>query len=199
MRRALLAALVLVSLSLLAPPRATACSIVPGPTPHTIDASLAAQDTTPPSTPVVTQVRLVQDHDSPPGDSCGDLSSLVIDLAPVTDNLSTADKIGYEINVVEGRLPRALTLPVAAVRPGPYSSMSPPSLIFVFGASNENVDFKLSVTAIDEAGNRSAASLPMQEIGRAGCNASGSSANPSSLSLLLLVLCALVLVQPRRS
>lgn len=152
---------------------ARACSLAPGPTKHEIDTSLQATDTQPPSQPVIRSITLTQDHDSPPGDSCGDISFLSIELDPVTDDRSPAGKIGYEIEVVSGKLPRALSLPTYAVRPPEYGVAPNPVLGFVFGESNQDVRFALRVTAVDEAGNRSAASLAVEETGAAGCSATG--------------------------
>lgn len=161
------------SVGMLATP-ARACSLAPGPTQHEIDATLAATDKQGPSKPVIRTVTLRQDHDSPPGDSCGDLSFLTIELDPVTDDHSPANKLGYEIEVVSGKLPRALSLPAYAVRPPvEYGDATHPVLSFVFGESNQDVRFSLRVTAVDEAGNRSDASVAVEETGAAGCATTG--------------------------
>lgn len=196
MRRALLAFL-FAGAVVGAAPRALACSLAAGPIDHEIDATLKATDTSPPSTPTIQSVVLIQDHDSPPGDSCGDISSLSIELGGSTDDHSPADKIGYEIEVVEGRVPSALTLPTQAQRPGPYNNSS--TLIFTFGESNEDVWFKLRVTAIDEAGNRSAPSNVVYENGQhTGCNAAGPTPPSEAAAALLTALVTAGLVRRRR-
>lgn len=189
------------SFGVLATP-ARACSLAPGPTKHEIDASLAATDKQPPSKPVIRSVTLTQDHDSPPGDSCGDLSFFSIELDPVTDDHSPADKIGYEIEVVSGKLPKALSLPAYAVRPpNEYSNATHPVLSFVFGESNEDVRFSVRVTAIDEAGNRSDASSALEETGDKelpGCAATGGPISGGSVGGALLVWGATLALLRRR-
>ena len=176
---------------LIAPRSARACSIAQGHAEHVVDPSKLATDHQAPSTPTITRIHLVQDHDSPPSDSCGDLSSLTIELDGVSDDQTDLAKIGYEIHLVSGHLPKAFALPTKAVEIGPYGGTTPPRLSVAFGESNEDVRFVLSVTAVDEAGNRSAPSEGALGIGTAGCNATGGPSSAASTILGALVIVGL--------
>lgn len=159
---------------------ARACSPVPPPDAHTIDTALADTDRVAPSVPVLREVTLSQDHGSPRGDSCGDLSSLSISLAaPATDDVTPADRMGYRFEVTDGVLPAGLTLPT-----GPVRAERATTFVYVYGESNADVRFTLRVYAVDEAGNESAAPASMTVVGHheAGCSATGRS--PSAISIL---------------
>lgn len=165
----------------------------PDPPAHTIDPTLAATDTAPPSAPVITAVTLEQYDDPPSNARCTLSSTLTIELAPMTDDHSAADKLGYEISLVSGTLPKGLSLPTGPVRPSEFGSYNPPRLTWAFGRSNQTVTFALAVTAVDEAGNRSVRSAPVEETGTAtGCSVGGvgnggRAASTSGGTALLLV------------
>lgn len=171
--------------------------VPPDPPVHTIDTALAAADQTPPSNPVITAVTLEQYDDAPSNARCSASSTLTIELAPMSDDHSDVQHLGYEIRVVSGALPKGLQLPTAAVRPSEFGSYNPPRLTWAFGRSNETVSFALAVTAVDEAGNRSAQSAAVEETGTAtGCNTS--TTTRGSLASLLLVFGAVAFVARRQ-
>lgn len=160
----------------------------PDPPAHTIDPTLAASDTSPPSTPVITAVTLEQYDDPPSNARCTLSSTLTIELAPMSDDHSAADKLGYEISLVSGALPKGLTLPTGPVRPSEFGSYNPPRLTWAFGRSNQTVAFSLAVKSVDEAGNRSALSGAVEETGTAtGCRVGGGGARSGGTTLLVLV------------
>lgn len=169
----------------------------PDPPAHSIDPTLATTDTSPPSTPVITAVTLEQYDDPPSNARCTLSSTLTIELAAMSDDHSAADKLGYEISLVSGALPKGLTLPTGPVRPSEFGSYNPPRLTWAFGRSNQTVAFTLAVKAVDEAGNRSALSAPVDETGTAtGCNVVGGGASGGS-GMALLVIAALLWARRR--
>jgi hypothetical protein len=197
MRRLLLAVLLSGS-ALFAAPRALACSLVPEPEAHTVDTALKATDTTPPARPTITLLQVIQDHDSPPGDSCGDVSSLSLELS-ATDDQSPMDKLGFELEVVGGALPKGLVLPTEAVRTTSYNANR---LTWTFGESNQDFSFALRVTAIDEAGNRSTPSDVVLEEGEhelAGCSAAGPTPPAEAAGAMVTALLVAGILRSRRA
>lgn len=163
----------------------------PAPIPHTTDPTLAATDSVAPAVPVIASLQIAQYKSTISGSKCAPISNLTVDLQQVTDNASPAAKLGYQFELVAGRLPKGLVLPTTPVRPGGSDMVDPPHFIFTFGDSDQDIDFSLAVKAVDEAGNVSAASTAMQVVDAGGCSVAG----PPSAGGLLLALVGLALLR----
>jgi len=164
-------------------PAALACDPVPEPTEYLARPALAAEDTTPPSTPEIGEAILRQRRPEllETQSRCGSLSSFQIVFAPSsTDDRTAPENIGYELEVVDGEPPSALHLPTTPVR-FQYDWAVADRFVFGFGESNEDVRFSLRVSAIDEAGNRSSASALVLVTGEAGCSLAGQAGLAGSL------------------
>ncbi len=185
--------LVLVGL-LLAARGAHACPKQPLITAHVVDPTLAATDTTPPSEVAITGLSVVQQDDLIDRNGCSAFGTLGIDVTAIDDQ-STADHLGYEFEIVTGALPDPINLPEYALRPGPFE----PEFLVFFGQSNQDFAAELRVTAIDEAGNRSAPSAPRRVAGtRHGCSTTATSFSTDAVTTAaLLVLFAGWRARPR--
>ncbi len=174
----------------MAPRRADACSIAP-PTKHEI--TTGSGDVTPPARVEGTTVSVTRGHGRgggcghSSGSSCDDIGSVGFYVTAPADDRSDADHMGYWIALVGGTLPAGVELPAYAVRP--YSDGA---LAFAWedGATNdqEAVDFTVTISAVDEAGNQGPASEPIHVTdagGSSGCSATAARASAWPGALLL--------------
>jgi hypothetical protein len=129
--------------------RAQACSLL-GPTSHIIDNAMVGIDQTPPTLPQP-KVARIERHDGTgcrSSDSCGDFVSVQItNLA--TDDMTPAEKIGYQVSLVAGS---GFTPPMGDVDPGIIDG----TYWLYLDGNPDDIDFTLTMVAIDAAGNRSA-------------------------------------------
>jgi len=148
-------------------PTAEACKLVSNP-PHSVEPGEQAVDHVPPSAPIVRVAQVKRGHDTSPGACGGSASDCdgtgVVELeVAAQDDRSTADRLGYRVQLVSGSLPEGLSIPAAPVRP----LLSPDKvasrrLIFSWDdrtTGHHSLGFTLAVAAIDLAGN---ASEPVQ-------------------------------------
>lgn len=179
--------------SLLLVGTAHATSLPQQPTALVVDSSLQATDSQAPSTPSITSADLFQSSGVGTLGGCGPNSQLTINLGAVTDN--STNPIGYEVTLASGKLPTGLTLPSGPILAA--DGVSPPRIVLEYGASKEKVTFALTVTAVDKAGNKSAASAPatIDDDNTHGCSASGG----GSTGLVGLVLFAGLLARRARA
>jgi len=144
------------ALPLCAPAPARACSAA-GPTPFVVDPSLQATDHVAPTLSPLSVAGLHRGKamGACSGSSCDGMGSLGI-AGTATDDVSVAGSIGYRFAVVTGTLPAGFTLP-----DGPSRVYVQDDTIWFSwddGATDDqdDIDFTLSVVAIDAAGNESA-------------------------------------------
>jgi hypothetical protein len=139
------------------PAPAHACGFA-GPTPHTIDPAMQAIDQVPPTLPPIPPPQITRGK-APEWSGCGQTASSCDDVGTVglqvqaTDDVTAPGKIGYRLTLMGGSLPEGLALPGAIE---PYANAL--VLIWSDGRTDdqEDIDFTLSVVAIDLAGNESA-------------------------------------------
>lgn len=196
-----LAAIVLAAGVLAGAGRADACSIA-GSAAHLIDATRV--DTVAPEPPTDVSVVLNRgpyaegggcgsDHVS---SSCDGIGILQFQLnEPATDDQTAPENMGYLIEVVDGSLPRGLSIPATALRS---------TLVFSWidddADGQEVIAFSVTLTPVDEAGNVGAASDPIRvyDPGSAeGCAMPGRAPSLDA-ALLLLLATALARASMRR-
>ncbi len=116
---------------------------------HTYDPAEVDRDTDPPKPPGNVRVASIKRGVGPDitgvTTSCDDMGTLAIGFVPASDLGTPADKMGYELTLVEGSLPAGMTLPGEPVRQLPSASR----LLFVWvdGATDEQepIDFGLEM------------------------------------------------------
>jgi hypothetical protein len=139
----------------IAPSSARACK--PGSNhPHTLDAQAQGTDSTPPGLPTVSVERIGRGKGpqrsgcGESGTSCDDLGTITL-LVNATDDQTSAESMGYQVELASGSLPSGLDIPSAAVR-----TMGG-RLYFYWIDGNtddqEAVSFSLTIRAVDLAGN----------------------------------------------
>lgn len=136
---------------------AEACKIG-GSGPYVIDEAARGTDHTPPAAIRVIEMRFRRGTagDLAAGD-CGNYSKLSLRVR--TTRADPADPLGYRVNLVAGRLPDGLVLPAE-----PLVADTSGWLYFHWNdnaAVQGPLDFSLSVTAVDAAGNESTPSPPI--------------------------------------
>lgn len=147
-----------------------------------VDAAEQAIDHQAPAAPVVRGASIAP---HPAGGSCADLDVLRVVVEPGLDDRSTAAELGYRLELVSGRLPDGVTLPLEPIR----TSDAGGEVRFVWSRAGEPVSITLRVTAVDRAGNQSPPVLISVDEER-GCSVSGRAASPAAA--LLLVAAALL-------
>lgn len=159
--------------ALLRPAPARACSVV-GPSPLEIDDALAADDTTPPSVPVITSAVW---QGTGGLSTCSDVRTLAV-AVEATDDQTAPEGIGYE-----------LELDPAPEWFGPQAPMlARDGFVSLVFADESLGDVSVRARAVDPAGNRSELSEPYPvEIDVAwGCAAApGGGSGAAALTLLL--------------
>ncbi|MBZ0236152.1 MAG: hypothetical protein K8M05_27745, partial [Deltaproteobacteria bacterium] len=142
--------LVATSLTMLgAPPRmASACSLAWNE--DLILDPAYADDATPPDQVVLGDAGVHRSNDSGCGaGSCGDIASVHVTVE-ASDDRAPADRLGYELRLAGGALPRGLALPAGPVLPGGGAG----NIILFFDPDVDELDFVLEVRAVDLNGNR---------------------------------------------
>jgi uncharacterized protein (TIGR03382 family) len=184
------------------PSAVDACSLL-NPQPFEIDPAMQATDHQPPVLTglAVTDIKRGRGPESTgcgsSGSSCDDLGWIGINPA-VTDDHTPAEKLGFLVSVVGGKLPQGLDVPAEPLRlplPGQQIVLS-----WLDGASDdqEPFDFTLSVVALDLAGNESApVEVHVSNDGGGGCNIAWFR-NPTAPALAFALL-ALAALTRRRS
>jgi hypothetical protein len=172
---------------------ARACSLMSNP-PHTLDAQAQASDSTPPGVPAVT-VESITRGKGPVSSGCGQSASSCDDLGTVTllvsatDDQTSAENIGYRIELASGTLPSGLTLPSGAVR-----AVGGGRLFLVWSDGNtdnqEALSFSLAIRAVDLAGNQGQpATIQISSPGSgSGCSVAArglSSVWPTTIAILV--------------
>lgn len=167
----------------LTPRPSRACDYAPL-APHQTDPTEAALDTKPPSAITKTSFTLQRGHGPEGGclsessDSCADIGTLTLHFEPASDDRTDAANMGYRIEVVAGHAPSDPTWPSSAVRAFDGSSLY---LHWVDGEDDEQeaLDFTLSISAVDRAGNQGPATqVRVRHAGSSeGCRVTGSSVN----------------------
>jgi hypothetical protein len=195
----------LAALTALVPARDAAACDVAAPSPLVVDAAEKAVDHTPPSAPtgVTTSVRRGR---GPQKQGCGATSATSCDdvgtitLAPTaTDDRTPAAKLGYRVRLVAGALPAGASLPAGAVVP--FQGLLP--ITWIDGAEDDQevIDFTVTLTAVDLAGNEGPASAPVHVTdpgGSAGCRVRGAGDAASAALLAGLILAARAIRRGRR-
>ncbi|MCX4247669.1 MYXO-CTERM sorting domain-containing protein [Paraliomyxa miuraensis] len=158
-----LALTALIALAVAAPSIAAACSSF-GLEPVEPDTTLA--DDTPPG--VIGDVDVSIGRGNAPkcvlgsceSSSCDDIGFITLDFAAPTDDQTTADRMAYVIEVVDGE-PMAGLLPDGPFRPGTVNRIP---LQWLDGATDdqEAFEFTIVIRAVDEAGNIGDASEPIE-------------------------------------
>ena len=181
-----------------------ACSFG-SPQPLVLDPQAKASDTTPPSVPVakVDSVRrgrgpTTNSDCSQSASSCDDIGSIDIAVT-ATDDQTPTDRMGYQVEVVAGRLPDGLALPT-----GPVLQMGGHLYLhWIDGATDgqEPISFTLTIRAVDLAGNTSPpADVEVADIGGSGCSLVGRRLGSSwAATVILLLMAARCLRRVRRA
>lgn len=174
-----------VSVSSLGPARA--CSFVELEE-HTVDADEEAVDTTPPQAPVLGEVVI---NRSPEGGGCMSATScdgsgwLGFDITASADDRTPQAQMGYVIELADGELPGNMNLPAGPVRADAGGHIG-----FPFSDRDQDIDFTLSVRAMDLGGNLGEpVMVQVRDSGSSGCSAGGRS-GPVTLILVMLALAA---------
>lgn len=134
---------------------AHACSLMANQ-PHALDAQAQVSDSAPPGVPTVS-VESIRRGKGPESSGCSQSASSCDDVGSIdllvsaTDDQTSADSIGYRIELASGTLPSGLTLPSGAVR----AIGGRLFLIWLDGNTDqqEALSFSLSIRAVDLAGN----------------------------------------------
>jgi hypothetical protein len=154
------ALLVVATVVAVVPADARACDEVPS-VPHTVDPSMQATDTTPPTLPAIPPLEVYFAPTSPQGCDCGNCgeNSYFGFSAVARDDVTHRFRIGYRISLESGTLPRGVALPATAIDPN--------FDIVQVGFNSETVtslsNFTLRVVAIDLAGNESAPQIVVMQ------------------------------------
>ena len=176
--------------------QARACIPI-SPMEHVVDADEEAIDTTPPEVPVLGEVVIERD---PAGDGCWSASacqgagSVDLSIEMSADDRTSSDEMGYVIELAGGELPRNMTLPAGPVRA--YSSGDSGVISFYFSDDDQDLDFTLSVRAMDLAGNLG--EPVMVEVGDGSSSGCSAGARSGSMTMILVILALAVAVRRRR-
>jgi hypothetical protein len=142
--------------------RASACYLEPTLL-HRIDPELARVDTVAPGRPVVVAVEVLRRSGLTCGvetcveNSCGDTGTVLIDLAPTSDDRTPSAEIGYRLEWLDGVVPQSMRELVGVNLAGRAPLLLRPSFAEVL-----TLDATLRVVAIDAAGNESPPSEPFE-------------------------------------
>jgi hypothetical protein len=173
--------------------------------PHTLDAQAQVSDSTPPGVPTVS-VESIHRGKGPQGSGCSQSASSCDDIGTVsllvsaTDDQSSAENIGYRIELASGTLPSGLTLPSGAVR-----ALGGGSLVMVWIDGNtdqqEALSFSLTIRAVDLAGNvGQPATIQISDPGSgSGCTVAGHGLTLGWPSTAAIILGVFLLRRRRRS
>ena len=129
--------------------------------------------------------------------SCDDLGFLEIRFTPPLDDNTPAESMGYRVTWKSGQLPNGMLAP-------PYSTVfAPDGLIRLYwddGATDEQepLDFTITLTAIDAAGNEGPPSKPLHIRDAGSHPPSGCGISHATRSSFAWVACALWLLWRRR-
>ena len=188
------AAVLLTGILLFDAGRARACSLA-GNAPHVVDP--ASMDTVPsePPSDVSVQVNRGTHLDdggcgSTGSTSCDGFANIQLMLnQPATDDQTSAENMGYLVEVIDGSPPGGLTVPADAVRAVNGTNLA-------FGWFDDDTDgqeivaFSVRLTPVDEAGNVGPSSAPIR-IYDPGSTEACATRNPApSLDAALLLLLA---------
>jgi uncharacterized protein (TIGR03382 family) len=163
---------------------------------HVVDAGEEAVDSTPPEAPVLGAVTIERD---PAGDGCWEASacqgagSINLGIKRSADDRTSSEEMGYVIELAGGELPRNMALPASPVRA--YWSGDSGEMSFYFTDRDQDVDFTLSVRAMDLAGNLSEPVMIEVGDGSSGCSAG---ARSGSMTMILVILALAVALRRRR-
>ena len=125
------------------------------------------------------------------GDSCGDFVSVEL-TNMATDDMTSADEIGYRMAVVAGS---GFTPPSGAVRPG----ISGDTFWLFLDGYPDDIDFTLQMIAIDAAGNASAPQTVRIHDDAGACSVGRRDrAGTASLAIVALALAAVARRRRRR-
>jgi len=196
-----LAAVVLAAGVLVDAGRADACSVAES-APHTIDAT--RMDSVVPEPPTDVSVMITRGPRADSGGcgndrvstSCDGIGILQLQLnEPATDDQTAPENMGYLIEVIDGSLPRGLSIPATALRS---------TLVFSWmdddTEGQEIIAFSVTLTPVDEAGNVGSASDPIRiyDPGSSEGCATPSRAPSLDAALLLMLVSALGRLATRR-
>jgi hypothetical protein len=164
-RATTIAAAAVLLLGALVTKRAQACSVA-GLTEHPIDPS--STDDVPPAAVEKVSIDIMRGHGpessgcngSHSETSCDDLGIVGLRVTPPEDDSTPGDQLGFVITLTAGKLPGDVVLPPNAVR-GFQGSLP---LVWIDGASDEQepIDFTVTLSAVDEAGNVGPPSNPIR-------------------------------------
>lgn len=134
----------------MAPNPASACSLAL-PDEHQIDPD--AGDVEAPGAPEVLTTGITRGNGCVGGDSCADIGFVTLVMAPVSDDQTAPEDIGYRLTIVSGGLPGDDFLPAYDFRPFGDEIV----LTWIDGAENQQEPMALTVEiiAVDGAGNES--------------------------------------------
>ena len=159
-----------------------------------LDPQAQVSDTTPPSVPVAKvdsvhrgQGPTTNANCSQSASSCDDIGSIDIALS-ATDDQSATDKMGYQVELVNGHLPDGLALPT-----GPVLLMEGRLYLhWIDGATDdqEAISFTLAIRAMDLAGNTSPPTNLEVSDGGSGCSLVGRRLRSSWATTVILLLMA---------
>lgn len=146
---------------------ASACEFA-GPIEHVVDPAEADVDKEPPAKIETVGVE-IRRGEGPEGGcsrtstSCDDIGSITLVPTPPSDNRTAPNELGYRIRLVGGTLPEGLSLPSEAWR-AEGSNFPALSLRWIDGSTDdqEAIDFTITLTAIDRAGNQGPESDPIR-------------------------------------
>ncbi len=167
---------------------ADACSFA-GPNEHVVDPAEAAVDDEPPAKveTVGIEIRRGKGPRGGASTSCDDIGSIAITPTPPSDNRTAPNELGYRIRLVGGEAPSGVRVPDEAWR---VQSNNSPALYlhWIDGATDdqEAIDFTITLTAIDRAGNEGPESAPIR-IHHPGSGSGCRVARGSDLSLALVL------------
>ncbi|MCB9736474.1 MAG: hypothetical protein H6745_28180 [Deltaproteobacteria bacterium] len=181
---------VLASLTtLVAPPRATACSF-PSNQQYELTTDASA-DTTPPTAPVAvdaTVSRRGKAGDCGSSSSCDDLGvASIIVTTPGTDDQTASDDLGYRFELVSGKLPNGASLPNGTVS---LLQDEEALIVWIDGRSDDQESFHavVRVIPVDRAGNEGpGVEVRLGDEG-SGCQAGGRELPPNALFIALALL-----------
>ncbi len=142
----------------------SACTI-PGPEPHTTSPN--PSDTTPPAQVTDVGVSIQRGRGpersgcSESATSCDGIGMLRIHIAtPPQDDHTPSTRIGYLLRLAAGSLPKGVSLPTQAIRSSAGDELA---ISWSDDATDEQeaLDFELTLTPVDEAGNEGPVSGPI--------------------------------------
>lgn len=134
--------------------------------PHQVDPTLAAQDRQAPSRPRIAKVDVYRVKDL---GTCGSFGVVFVEVANATDDQTTTEELGYEIQIRSGRAPDRIR---RIDRQAQFFGSSDLWITLNFDEV-QGVDFEFTVTLVDEAGNRGETSDVAKAV-FSGCTKQGS-------------------------